>query len=184
VSSARRRTRVHGQPCRAPGRSYLPQTTRSAGIPRSGQSLRRPVRPTHPGPQWLQGWCTRNRAKPVRISEANQVALQAAGLSYILGTRIPFLPDVVREWRHKQPDEAVPDQLVLAQPWPATSSEKARGIPDRVVYYQFRHDRVRRTLRGIDEQVAKAEKAVIVGIAHAADEYATDTEFRGAVAAA
>jgi hypothetical protein len=94
------------------------------------------------------------------ISEANQVALQAAGLSYILGTRIPFLPDVVREWRDKHPDEQVPDQLVLTQPWPATSSEKARGIPDRIVYYQFRHDRARRTLRGIDEQVAKAEKAV------------------------
>ena len=43
------------------------------------------------------------------ISEANQVALQAAGLSYILGARIPFLPDVVREWRDKHPDEAVPD---------------------------------------------------------------------------
>src|SRR5512139_3248422 len=38
------------------------------------------------------------------ISEANQVALQAAGLSYILGTRIPQLPDVVREWRDKDPD--------------------------------------------------------------------------------
>lgn len=94
------------------------------------------------------------------ISEANQVALQAAGLSYILGARIPFLPDVVREWRDKHPGEAVPDQLVLTQPWPATSSEKARGIPDRVVYYQYRHDRARRTLRGIDEQVGKAQKAV------------------------
>jgi hypothetical protein len=94
------------------------------------------------------------------ISEANQVALWAAGLSFILGTRIPFLPDVVREWRDEHPDEAVPDQLVLTQPWPATSSEKARGIPDRVVYYQFRHDRARRTLRGIDERVAKAQKAV------------------------
>jgi hypothetical protein len=94
------------------------------------------------------------------ISEANQVALQAAGLSFVLGTRIPFLPDVVREWRHKHPDEQIPDGLVLTQPWPATSSEQARGIPDRVVYYQFRHDRARRTLRGIDEQVAKAEKAV------------------------
>jgi transposase len=94
------------------------------------------------------------------ISEANQVALHAAGLSFILGTRIPFLPDVVREWRDKHPEEQIPDQLVLTQPWPATSSEKSRGIPDRVVYYQFRHDRARRTLRGIDEQVAKAEKAV------------------------
>jgi hypothetical protein len=31
------------------------------------------------------------------ISETNQIAIQAAGLSYILGTRIPFLPDVVQE---------------------------------------------------------------------------------------
>src|SRR6185312_12501256 len=94
------------------------------------------------------------------ISEANQVALQAAGLSFVLGTRIPFLPDVVREWRDNHPDEAIPNGLVLTQPWPATSGEKARGIPDRIVYYQYRHDRARRTLRGIDEQVAKAEKAV------------------------
>lgn len=94
------------------------------------------------------------------ISEANQVALQAAGLTYILGARIPFLPDVVREWRDKYPNEAIPDGLVLTQPWPATSGEKARGIPDRVTHYQFRHDRARRTLRGIDEQIAKAQRAV------------------------
>ncbi len=49
---------------------------------------------------------------------------------------------------------------MFTQPWPATTTEKARGIPDRVIYYQYRHDRARRTLRGIDEQVAKAEKAV------------------------
>jgi Transposase DDE domain len=94
------------------------------------------------------------------ISEANQTAIQAAGLSFILGARIPYLPDTVREWRDKHPGEQVPDGLVLTQPWPATSSEKARGIPDRVVHYQYRHDRARRTLRGIDEQVAKAERAV------------------------
>jgi hypothetical protein len=94
------------------------------------------------------------------ISEANQVALQIAGLSFILGARISYLPDVVREWRDKHPDEAIPDGLVLTQPWPSTSAEKARGIPDRVIHYQFRHDRARRTLRGIDEQVAKAQRAV------------------------
>jgi hypothetical protein len=94
------------------------------------------------------------------ISEANQVALQAAGLSFVLGTRIPQLPDVVREWRDKQPDEAVPGGLVLTQPWAATNAEKARGIPDRVIHYQYRYDRARRTLRGIDEQVRKAERVV------------------------
>ncbi len=30
------------------------------------------------------------------IYEANQIALQAAGLSFILGTRIPILLDVIR----------------------------------------------------------------------------------------
>ena len=73
---------------------------------------------------------------------------------------MPYVPDVVREWRDNHPDELVPDGLVLTPPWPATSTEKARGIPDRVIYYQFRHDRGRRTVRGIDEQVAKAERAV------------------------
>ena len=58
------------------------------------------------------------------ISEANQIALQAAGLSFILGTRIPFVPDVVREWRDKHPDEAIPDGLVFTQPWPATSQRR------------------------------------------------------------
>ena len=99
-------------------------------------------------------------ADAAMVSEANQIALAAAGLSFILGTRIPFLPDVVREWRDKHPGEQVPEGLVLTQPWPSTSAEKARGIPDRVIYYQYRHDRARRTLRGIDEQVAKAERAV------------------------
>jgi transposase len=49
---------------------------------------------------------------------------------------------------------------VLTQPWPASSSEKTRGIPDRVIHYQYRDDRARRTLRGIDEQIAKAQRAV------------------------
>lgn len=94
------------------------------------------------------------------ISEANQIAIQAAGLTYIVGARIPFLPGIVSEWRARHPDEAIPDQLVLTQPWPPSSSEKARGIPDRVTHYQYRHDRARRSLRGIAEQVAKAQRAV------------------------
>ena len=42
------------------------------------------------------------------ISEANQIALQAAELSFILGARIPFLPDVVGEWRGKHPMRRCP----------------------------------------------------------------------------
>ena len=94
------------------------------------------------------------------ISEANQIALQASGLSFILGTKIPYVPDVVTRWRQKHPDEDIPDGQVFTQPWPATTGEKARGIPDRVISYQYRHDRARRALRGIDQQIAKAERAV------------------------
>jgi transposase len=94
------------------------------------------------------------------ISEANQIALKATRLSFILGTRISFVPDVVRAWRALHPDRDIEDGQIFTQPWPATSSEKTRGIPDRVIHYQYRHDRARRTLRGIAEQVAKAEKAV------------------------
>lgn len=34
-----------------------------------------------------------------------------------------------------------------------------RPARPQVVYYQYRHDRARRTLRGIDEQVRKGEQA-------------------------
>ena len=47
--------------------------------------------------------------------------------------------------------------MVFTQPWPAGPADKRR---DQVIFYQYRADRARRTLRGIDEQVAKAEKAV------------------------
>jgi hypothetical protein len=94
------------------------------------------------------------------ISEANQIALAAAGLSFILGTRIPREPQVITEWRNRNPGNEIPDGQVFTQPWAATSKEKARGVPDTVIYYQYRADRARRTLRGIDEQIAKAQKAV------------------------
>jgi len=49
---------------------------------------------------------------------------------------------------------------VFRQPWPATEKEWAQGKRDKVIFYHYRVDRARRSLRGIDEQVAKAEKAV------------------------
>ncbi|BBY57464.1 hypothetical protein MSAR_06000 [Mycolicibacterium sarraceniae] len=70
------------------------------------------------------------------------------------------MPDVVREWRDTHPDEAIPDGLVLTQPLPVSSSEKARGIADRAIHCQYRHDRARRTPHGIDEQIAKAQRVI------------------------
>jgi hypothetical protein len=91
------------------------------------------------------------------ISEANQKAIEAEGLSFILGMKIPDVPYQVAQWRREHPGEDTPDGHVFTQPWPAGPSSKRR---DQVIYYQFRADRSRRTLRGIDEQVAKAAKAV------------------------
>ena len=91
------------------------------------------------------------------ISEANQQAIETAGLSFILGMKIPLVPYVVKQWRREHPGQDMPDGLILTQPWPAGPKEDRR---DQVIYYQYRHDRARRTLRGIDEQVKKAEQAV------------------------
>jgi hypothetical protein len=97
------------------------------------------------------------------VSEANREAIEDAGLSYIIGARIPEVPWCVKDWRSRQSDgdaAAPEDQQVFTAPWPATEAKKAAGRRDKVTYYQYRRDRARRTLRGIDEQVAKAEKAV------------------------
>jgi hypothetical protein len=89
------------------------------------------------------------------VSESNRNAIEDAKLSYILGARTPGVPYVVDRWRREHPGEQMPDGLILTQPWPATDKQKAQGRRDKVVYYQYKADRARRTLRGIDEQVAK-----------------------------
>src|SRR5215470_9088792 len=91
------------------------------------------------------------------VSEANQKEIEAAGLSFILGMRIPRVPYVLAQWRREHPGQDIPDGHVFTQPWPAGPDG---GRRDQVIYYQYRHDRARRTLRGIDEQVNKAEQAV------------------------
>ncbi len=91
------------------------------------------------------------------VSDANRKAIEAAGLSFIIGARIPEIPYVVGKWRKYHPDTEIPDGHVFIQPWPAGPTDKRR---DHVVYYQYWADRARRTLKGIDAQVAKAEKAV------------------------
>jgi hypothetical protein len=94
------------------------------------------------------------------VSEANREALEDAGLTYIIGARIPDIPYHVKKWHREHPEEAIPDGHVFVEPWPANAKKRAAGRRDKVTYYQYRADRARRTLRGIDQQVAKAERAV------------------------
>ena len=91
------------------------------------------------------------------ISEANQKAIEAAGLSFILGMKVPDVPYQVDSGGASIPGEEIPDGHVFTQPWPAGPTGERR---DQWIYYQYKADRARRTLRGIDEQVAKAAKAV------------------------
>ena len=94
------------------------------------------------------------------ISEANQVALQDAGLTFILGARIPFLPYQVTNGATSIPTRRSPTGRCS----PSLAGDQQREGPRHPgpgrSTTSTAHDRARRTLRGIDEQVAKAEKAV------------------------
>lgn len=82
------------------------------------------------------------------LSDGNLKALAAAGLRFIVGQKIPQIPQVVQQWLDSHPGQQPPDGLILTQPW-------ARGPlgaqSTETIYYQYRKDRARRTLRGIDE---------------------------------
>ena len=91
------------------------------------------------------------------ISDANKKDIEAEGLSFIPGMKIPQVPCVVAQWRREHPGEDIPDGHVFTQPWPSGPKNERR---DQVICYRYRAGYARRTLRGIDEQVRKAEQAV------------------------
>ena len=91
------------------------------------------------------------------ISGANQTAIQAAGLPFTPGMKIPGLPYAVAQWRREHPGQDIPDGHAFTRPRPAGSSPRRR---DRWIHYQYTADRARRALRGTDEQAASAAKAV------------------------
>ena len=61
------------------------------------------------------------------ISEANQKEIEVAGLSFILGIKIPASPYAVAQWRREHPGEQVPDGHVFTQPWPAGPNDGRQG---------------------------------------------------------
>jgi hypothetical protein len=91
------------------------------------------------------------------LSEANLKQIEDAGLRFIVGARIPDVPYQVKKWRHDHPGEPIEDGHIFTQPTvmgPKTDPRK------RTIYYQYRADRAKRSLKGIDQQIAKAEKAI------------------------
>lgn len=94
------------------------------------------------------------------VSEANREVIEDAALSYIIGARIPEEPHHVKKWRRDHPGGPIPDGNIFAAPWPATGARKAAGRRDKVNYYRYKADSARRSLHGIDTQIAKAQRAV------------------------
>lgn len=97
------------------------------------------------------------------FSDGNKKAITEAGLHYILGTRTPDVPYALQAWRKANPEAEYTD----GQIWTAAdrSGRGPDGVPHSITYYQYSWDRARRTLKGISEQVDKAEKAVAGKIA-------------------
>lgn len=92
------------------------------------------------------------------FSAANKQALIDAGLHYILSVKTPTVPEVIKTWRRENTGE----DYTHGQVWTQVSASDGRKhtTPNTVAHFQYSHDRARRSLRGIGEQVAKAKRAV------------------------
>ena len=64
---------------------------------------------------------------------------------------------MVKQWRQANPDREPADGMVLTQPTIMGPKADQRR---RTTIYQYKTDRARRGVHGIEQQVAKAEKAV------------------------
>jgi Transposase DDE domain len=91
------------------------------------------------------------------MSEANLAEIEDAGWSFVIGGKLPDVPYVIKQWRQHNPNLEPADAMTLTQP--VITGPKA-DLRRRTTIYQYKTDRARRTLHGIEEQVAKAEKAV------------------------
>lgn len=91
------------------------------------------------------------------MSDGNLRALAGAGLRFIVGQPIPQIPAKLEAWMEAHPGEEPEDGMVLRQKW---SRGPVGAQQPEVIYYQYRADRARRSLRGIDEQVRKAQAAI------------------------
>ena len=91
------------------------------------------------------------------LSEANLKDVEDAGWTFVVGGKLPEVPYVIAQWLRDHPDTEPADQMILTQPVVMGTKADTRR---RTTYYQYRVDRARRSLHGIDTQVAKAEKAV------------------------
>lgn len=94
------------------------------------------------------------------FSADNKKAIVAAGLDYILSTKVPILPEVITQWKQDNPGKDYTHGQIWSQHSYSDGRKAKSHKPDSVTHFHYSYDRARRTLRGIDEQVAKATRAV------------------------
>ncbi len=75
----------------------------------------------------------------------------------MIGGRLPEVPYVISQWRRDNPDAEPADGATLTQPTVMGPKADQRR---QTTLYQYKTDRARRVMHGIDQQIAKAEKAV------------------------
>lgn len=92
------------------------------------------------------------------FSQSNKDEIVKAGLGYIIGTRFKDVPYVIQNWRRNNPGQTYENKQIWTEANRAGNGTD--GPAHDVTYYQYSWDRARRTIKGIDEQVTKAEKAV------------------------
>jgi Transposase DDE domain len=92
------------------------------------------------------------------MSEANLADIEDVGWSFVIGGKLPEVPYAISQWRRDNPDAEPADAMTLTQP---TVMGPKADLRRRTTLYQYKTDRARRTLHSIDQQVAKAEKAVV-----------------------
>lgn len=90
------------------------------------------------------------------VSDANRKAIIESRLNYIIGEKIPSIPYVLGKWIENHPTQAPDNGMILTTP---VFEGPAGARRNAITYYQYRDGRARRSLRGIDEQIAKAERA-------------------------
>ena len=91
------------------------------------------------------------------MSEKNLKAVEDAGWGFIIGGKLPDIPYQIAQWRRTHPGMTPDDGLILTQPVVMGPNADQRR---RVTYYQYQAGRARRSTRGIDQQIGKAENAV------------------------
>ncbi|WP_425321658.1 IS1634 family transposase [Corynebacterium lizhenjunii] len=94
------------------------------------------------------------------FSAENKTAIVEAGLDYILSTKVPSLPEVITQWKQEHPGQDYTHGQIWSQPSYTDRRHATTGKPDSVTHFHYSYDRARRTVRGIDEQLAKAARAV------------------------